>query len=107
MIYVSFTASSGEFVALVGPSGCGKSTLLRLVAGLLAPDSGQIDFAGWPQLPKRRLVFQDHALLSWMTVADNIAFGLELPGASRRWTISSAWRWPILPITFLTNSPVT
>ena len=77
---VSFCAAAGEFVALVGPSGCGKSTLLRLVAGLLAPDSGQIDFTGWLQPPKRRLVFQDHALFPWMTVADNVAFGLEMDG---------------------------
>ena len=80
---VTFTAFQGEFVALVGPSGCGKSTLLRLVAGLLAPDSGQIDFTGSPQPPKRRLVFQDHALFPWMTVADNVAFGLEMDGIDR------------------------
>ena len=80
---VTFTAFQGEFVALVGPSGCGKSTLLRLVAGLLAPDSGQIEFPGWPQPPKRRLVFQDHALFPWMTVADNVAFGLEMDGIDR------------------------
>lgn len=77
---VTFAASQSEFIAIVGPSGCGKSTLLRLVAGLLAPDSGQIDFTGWPQPPKRRLVFQDHALFPWMTVADNVAFGLEMDG---------------------------
>lgn len=80
---VSFTVAQGEFVSLVGPSGCGKSTLLRLVAGLLAIDSGEIRFSGWPHPPKRRLVFQDHALFPWMTVVDNVAFGLEMDGVAR------------------------
>jgi NitT/TauT family transport system ATP-binding protein len=79
---VSFAASQGEFVAVVGPSGCGKSTLLRLVAGLLAAASNEILFAGWLEPPKRRLVFQDHALFPWMTVIDNVAFGLEMEGAA-------------------------
>ncbi|WP_129677910.1 ATP-binding cassette domain-containing protein [Candidatus Chloroploca sp. Khr17] len=77
---VSFTVAAGEFVALVGPSGCGKSTLLRLAAGLLTPDGGTIAFAAWPKPPKRRLVFQDHSLFPWMTVRDNVAFGLEMDG---------------------------
>ncbi|NCC34320.1 MAG: ABC transporter ATP-binding protein [Chloroflexia bacterium] len=80
---VSFTVAAGEFVALVGPSGCGKSTLLRLAAGLLTPDGGTIAFAGWPKPPKRRLVFQDHSLFPWMTVRDNVAFGLEMDGVAK------------------------
>ncbi|MCX6033085.1 MAG: ABC transporter ATP-binding protein [Chloroflexi bacterium] len=80
---LSLAASQGEFVAIVGPSGCGKSTLLRLVAGLLPPDGGELTFAGWSQPPKRRLVFQDHALFPWMTVADNVAFGLEMDGVAK------------------------
>src|SRR5215213_5077771 len=84
---VSCQALQSEFVAIVGPSGCGKSTLLRLVAGLLKADSGEIRFEGWAKTPKCRLVFQDHALFPWMTVVDNVAFGLEMDGvplASRR-----------------------
>ena len=84
---VSCTLEQSEFVAVVGPSGCGKSTILRLVAGLLKPDHGAIHFAGWPRLPRCRLVFQDHALFPWMTVVDNVAFGLEMDGvptAARR-----------------------
>lgn len=80
---VSFTVAAGEFVALVGPSGCGKSTLLRLIAGLLAAEPGAIAFPAWSQPPKRRLVFQDHSLFPWMTVLDNVAFGLEMEGAAR------------------------
>lgn len=79
---ISFTVKQGEFVCLVGPSGCGKSTLLRLVAGLLAPDSGTIEFPGSTKLPKRRLVFQDHTLFPWMTVSENVAFGLEMDGVT-------------------------
>jgi len=77
---VSLTVRSGEFVAIVGPSGCGKSTLLRLIAGLLTPGSGEISFPGWPKPPRRRLVFQDYSLFPWMTVLDNVAFGLEMDG---------------------------
>jgi NitT/TauT family transport system ATP-binding protein len=80
----TFTVAAGEFIALVGPSGCGKSTLLRLVAGLLAPDSGNIAFSGWPHPPKRRLVFQDHSLFPWLTVLDNVVFGLEMDGVPRK-----------------------
>jgi len=76
----SFTVSGGEFVCLVGPSGCGKSTLLRLVAGLLTADKGAIALSGWPNPPRRRLIFQDHSLFPWMTVLDNVAFGLEMEG---------------------------
>jgi ABC-type nitrate/sulfonate/bicarbonate transport system ATPase subunit len=74
---VSFTINQGEFVTIVGPSGCGKSTLLRLIAGLLPPDSGQIEFPGWVTPPKNAMVFQDAALFPWMSVIDNVAFGLE------------------------------
>lgn len=81
---VSFAAAAGEFLAIVGPSGCGKSTLLRLVAGLLAPENGTITFDGWPVLPRRRLVFQEHGLFPWMTVVENVAFGLEMDGVPSR-----------------------
>jgi len=77
----SLTVSQGEFVALLGPSGCGKSTLLRLIAGLLSPDSGRVEFAGWNQPPKCRLVFQGNSLFPWMNVAENVAFGLQMDGA--------------------------
>jgi iron(III) transport system ATP-binding protein len=80
-------AEPGELLTLIGPSGCGKSTTLRLVAGLERPDSGAIRIAGevvaargaW-QPPERRrvgLVFQDHALFPHLTVAKNVAFGLD------------------------------
>jgi NitT/TauT family transport system ATP-binding protein len=77
---VSFSASENEFVSIIGPSGCGKSTLLRLISGLLIPESGTIQFLDWIKPPKCRFVFQEDALFPWMTVVDNVAFGLEMDG---------------------------
>jgi NitT/TauT family transport system ATP-binding protein len=76
----------GQFVCLLGPSGCGKSTLLNAVAGFAPPSSGRIMADG--QLvaapgPERGMVFQEYALFPWMTVEDNIAFGLEIKGQSK------------------------
>jgi putative spermidine/putrescine transport system ATP-binding protein len=77
---------SGEFISLLGPSGCGKSTALNCLAGLVEPDAGRIlldgeDLARVP--PERRgfgVVFQSYALFPHMTVARNVAFGLEMMG---------------------------
>ena len=79
----------GEFVALLGPSGCGKTTTLRMVAGLVEPTAGQILLDGDDLTAKpthRRnigMVFQNYALFPHMTVADNVAFGLEMRGIAR------------------------
>jgi sulfate transport system ATP-binding protein len=81
---VSIDVDDGELVALLGPSGSGKTTLLRLVAGLDFPDSGRILFDGLEatSLPiqKRRVgfVFQHYALFRHMSVAKNVAFGLDV-----------------------------
>jgi NitT/TauT family transport system ATP-binding protein len=78
-----------EFVTIVGPSGCGKSTLLYLIGGFLAPTQGDILFHGAPIRgpgPERGIVFQRYSLFPWLTVAGNIAFGLEekrVPRAER------------------------
>jgi NitT/TauT family transport system ATP-binding protein len=69
---------AGEIIALLGPSGCGKSTFLRLVAGLIAPDEGAID---WPQgKPDVGFVFQAPTLTPWSNVFDNVALPLTLKG---------------------------
>jgi putative spermidine/putrescine transport system ATP-binding protein len=85
----SFSADKGEVLALLGPSGCGKTTLLNLIAGFLTPDGGRIcvggrDLTGVP--PNRRdmgMVFQSYALFPHLTVARNVAFGLEARGIRR------------------------
>ncbi len=71
----------GELVCLLGPSGCGKSTLLNAVAGFSLPSLGTITVEGQPITepgPDRGMVFQEYALFPWMTVEQNIAFGLQI-----------------------------
>ena len=83
---VTLAVAPGEAVCLVGPSGGGKSTILNLLAGLVAPTSGQVLWDGAPvEGPgrDRAVVFQDAALFPWLTLEQNIAFPLELGGASR------------------------
>ena len=77
---VNLEVAAGEFVSLIGPSGCGKSTLLRLVAGLERADSGGLLLDGAEiREPgsERGLVFQNPLLFPWLTVRDNVAFGLR------------------------------
>ncbi len=77
----------GEFVCLVGPSGCGKSTLLNLVAGLEFPDTGTVTIKGRPVTgagADRVVIFQEGALFPWLTVRQNVEFGLKINGVDRR-----------------------
>jgi spermidine/putrescine transport system ATP-binding protein len=88
----SFNAdiADGEFITLLGPSGCGKTTTLRMVAGLVDPTAGQIRFDGQlvNNVPSHKrnigLAFQSHALFPHLSVARNIAFGLEVKGVAKR-----------------------
>jgi sulfonate transport system ATP-binding protein len=80
---VSIDIKDGEFVTIVGPSGCGKSTLLNVIAGLDSPDSGSISVKGESKTstdPGRLVIFQEGALFPWLTVSENVEFGLKLTG---------------------------
>ena len=83
----------GEFRVLLGPSGCGKSTILRIIAGLDQPDSGEVLVNGAPVTGPGRdrgMVFQKYTSFPWLTVADNIAYGLKINGVpeqERRQTV--------------------
>jgi NitT/TauT family transport system ATP-binding protein len=83
---VSLDVPAGEFVSVVGPSGCGKSTILNMVAGFIAPSSGEIrvgDHAVTGPGPDRGVVFQSFALFPWKTVLENVAFGPKMRGVAR------------------------
>jgi NitT/TauT family transport system ATP-binding protein len=83
---ISLGVRDGEFLCVVGPSGCGKTTLLQILAGLDRPTSGTMTLDGRPiegAGADRGMVFQGYALFPWRTVAENIAFGLEVKGVPR------------------------
>ena len=84
---INLQEHAGELLCIIGPSGCGKSTLLNLVAGFEGPSRGEIRVNGWPVSrpgPDRAVVFQDYALLPWLTAVENIELGLRIQGADRR-----------------------
>ena len=83
---ISLSIFRGEFVTVVGPSGCGKSTLLKIIAGYQFPTTGQV-LAGGEVVqqphPKRGVVFQDPTLYPWLTISENIEYGLQRQGQSK------------------------
>lgn len=85
--HIDLTVADGEIVVIVGHSGCGKSTLLKNIAGLEHPTSGVVTLDGNPITgpgPARTMIFQEHRLFPWMTIVDNVAFGLQgLPRTKR------------------------
>ena len=81
--HVSLDIPAGSFVSLIGPSGCGKSTLLRLISGLIPMDKGSLTLDGAAITAPgadRGFMFQEHTLFPWLSIYDNIAFGLRARG---------------------------
>ena len=91
---IDLTLAKGEFLSIIGPSGCGKSTLLRLAAGLEFPTSGEVTYEGaLVEGPNRRrgFVFQSYSVFPWLTVRENVAFGLEDDGTDANDKRISKW----------------
>ena len=83
---IDLKVRQGEFLCIVGPSGCGKSTLLHLIAALQKPTSGNIlidDATVTAPGTDRILIFQEHGLFPWLTVGENVEFGMKMKGISR------------------------
>ena len=89
---VSYEVRDREFVSIIGPSGCGKTTMMNIVAGFVQPTVGQVLLDGQPVAgpgPERGVIFQEYGVFPWLTVEQNIAFGLNLaanrvPAAEQR-----------------------
>ena len=78
---VSYDIFDGDFIAVIGPSGCGKTTMMSMLAGFQKPTTGQVLFGGRPVNgpgPERGVIFQEYGVFPWLTVKQNIAFGLRL-----------------------------
>jgi NitT/TauT family transport system ATP-binding protein len=78
---VSYDIHGGDFVSVIGPSGCGKTTMMNMLAGFQKPTSGAVRFENRPIAgpgPERGVIFQEYGVFPWLTVRDNIAFGLRL-----------------------------
>ncbi len=89
---ISLAARGAEFLSIVGPSGCGKTTLLKIIAGLVAPTSGRLTFdePGTAAKLRTALVFQDHGLLPWYDVLENVALGLRFQESDRAHALERA-----------------
>ena len=91
---VSFTVNDGEFVAIVGPSGCGKSTLMNLMVGFLHPDAGSVKVDGMPRMKpdsKGILISQQGSVFPWLTVRENLMFGLNGHAPANRMQIADEY----------------
>lgn len=84
---INLEIKKGEFICVIGRSGCGKSTLLNLIAGLERPSEGSITLDGdeiTGPSSKRTVMFQEHALFPWLNTIENVKFGLNIAGVSKK-----------------------
>ncbi len=107
---IDLSIEDQDFIVALGASGCGKSTLLNVIAGFLAPSEGRVMLDGEEvDLPgaDRSVVFQKHALLPWLNVRDNVAFGLMLQGHAKaeRYRVADGFI-ELLGLSGFENSPV-
>lgn len=93
--HFSLEVEEGEFVCIVGPSGCGKSTFLRILADLIPITSGSVEIVAGddPNRPLNSMVFQEYAIYPWKKVIDNVAFGLQMRGFSKKERDKIAMEW--------------
>ncbi len=93
---VSFTLKEGELLSVLGPSGCGKTTLLNIIAGFNRPTGGAF-YLGNEEISgpgvNRGMVFQQGALFEWLTVAENVNFGLRMKGSDKKETAKKVEEW--------------
>src|ERR1700679_632799 len=83
---INLKINAGEFVCIVGPSGCGKTSLLSLIAGLSFPTRGEVQLNNKPVTgpgTDRILIFQEHGLFPWLTVGQNVEFGMKMKGVPK------------------------
>jgi NitT/TauT family transport system ATP-binding protein len=96
---ISFQVHRREFMCVLGQSGCGKSTLIRILAGLDSPTSGEVRLDGKPiegPCPSRGMVFQGYTLFPWLSVKENVMFGLRMSGKSDFTAETEAREWVAL-----------
>ncbi len=99
LVNVDLAIEAGTFVSLIGPSGCGKSTLLRIMGGLDQPSTGDLRAptlagkAAGSSASRSAFVFQDYGLMPWLTVVDNVAFGLRMAGVGKMERRERARAW--------------
>jgi NitT/TauT family transport system ATP-binding protein len=88
-------ADSNEFLCIVGPSGCGKTTLLKIIAGIQIPSQGTLRFTqpAPRKVPRCAMVFQDHGLFPWLSIVDNVAFGMETQGVPKPERLAKSLDW--------------
>ena len=104
---ISLKVERGEFVALIGHSGCGKSTLLNIVAGLQTPTTGAVILDGKAVErpgPDRAVVFQNHSLLPWLTVYENVRLGVDKVFRTKSRTQRDAWVMQNLELVQMTHA---